>query len=165
LLLGAGLATVSRSRARGPAATMPEGTFFIATLEQSVSTAYARDGDPITLRTVHRVRLAEGGAVPARAVVRGEVARARRGAGAAAPELTLRLSAIVIDGHSFAISAAPLEVRVAHALAPRAAGRAFRLRAGGAATLAGRELTLPAGTPVRVRLIAPVRFRGGAVAD
>lgn len=157
LLLGASLATAARARARSPATTMPEGTLLLATLERSISTVYARTGDPVELRTVHRVWLPDGGEVPAGATVRGEVLHARAGGGGDAPALMLRFTALVIDGDSYAIATPPLEVHGRRHQQTRARGPSVRSRA--AVAIQGSELVLPAGKHVRVRLLAPVRVR------
>ncbi len=163
LLLGAGLATAASARLRSPATTMPEGTFLLATLERSISTVYARTGDPVELRTIHRVWLPDGGEVPAGTTVAGEVLHARAGSAGAAPELMLRFTSLVIDGDRYAIASPPLEVHGRCDHGTRARGPSARWRA--AVATHGSELVLPAGKFVRVRLLEPVRVPSQATLD
>jgi len=163
VLAAGGLALAGTRQARAP--TLPEGTVLVAALEHSISTVDARAGDPVELRTVHPVRLPEGGAIPAGAVIRGQVTQVRSGRGRAAPELLLRFTTIDIAHDRYAIASVSFHVRgrrsprAGPAHARGAAGVA--LGTGVAVATDGRELVLPAGKRLSVRLTAPavVRYR------
>lgn len=161
ILVGAGIgaAALVRGRAHAPDTTLPEGTLLVAALERSVSTASARAGDSIALRLVHRVRLPEGGEVPANALIRGEVAAVRSGERRAElPELMLRFTALVIDGQLYPIATVPFWVTGrpqpggarAHDAGPALGGN-------DTITIGGKELVLVPGLRLRVRVLQPAR--------
>ena len=162
-LVVAGLALAGSSQDRAP--MLPEGTVLVAALEHSISTVDARPGDEVELRTVHPVRLPDGGSVPIGAIIRGEVTHVQSGRGRSTPELLLRFTTIDITHDRYAIAAVSFHVRGQRPLRARAAltrGPAgVALGTGGAVATDGRELVLPAGRRLSVRLTAPavVRYR------
>jgi len=145
--------------------TLPEGTVLVAALEHSISTVDARPGDRVELRTVHPVRLPDGGEVPVGAIIRGQVTHVQSGRGRATPELLLRFTIIDIAEDRYAIASVAFSVRgrrqprVTPVAARGVAGVA--LGSGVAVAIDGRELVLPAGKRLSVRLTAPavVRYR------
>jgi hypothetical protein len=147
---------------RGDGPSLPEGTVLVAALEHSISTVDARPGDAVELRTVHTVRLPDGGEIPLGTPIRGEVMHVRSGRGRQVPELLLQFSVIDIAEDRYAIASTALHVRGRQrsrrsAATPGAAGVAL----GSGATIAtdGRELVLPAGRRLTVRLTAPAEVR------
>lgn len=161
-LVVVGLALAGSSQDRAP--MLPEGTVLVAALEHSISTVDARPGDEVELRTVHPVRLPDGGSVPVGAIIRGEVTHVQSGRGRRTPELLLRFTTIDITHDRYAIAAVSFHVRGRR---PARAGAVTRgpagvaLGTGGAVATDGRELVLPAGRRLSVRLTAPavVRYR------
>jgi hypothetical protein len=162
-LVVAGLALAGSSTDRAP--MLPEGTVLVAALEHSISTVDARPGDEVELRTVHPVRLPDGGEVPVGAIIRGEVMHVQTGRGRRTPELLLRFTTIDITHDRYAIAAVSFHVRGRRPVRPgsaRTRGPAgVALGTGGAVATDGRELVLPAGRRLSVRLTAPavVRYR------
>jgi hypothetical protein len=126
-------------------------------------------GDVVELRTVHPVRLPDGGEIPLGALIRGEVMHVRSGRGRVTPELMLQFTTIEIDADRYAIASAALHVtgrrqpRRTPTATPGAAGVAL----GSGATIAtdGRELILPAGRRLTVRLTAPAEVRYRVAVD
>ena len=144
---------------------LPEGTVLVAALEHSVSTADAHVGDEVELRTVHPVRLPDGGEVPVGAIIRGQVMHVLSGRGRATPELLLQFTTIDIAHDRYAIASVSFRVRGRRP--PRASPALTRgtasvaLGTGVAVSTDGREVVLPAGRRLSVRLTAPavVRYR------
>jgi len=167
ILVAVGLAMAGPRNDR--ASTLPEGTVLVAALDQSISTVDARAGDRIELRTVHPVRLPDGGEVPVGAIIRGQVTHVQSGRGRAAPELRLQFTIIDIAEDRYAIAAVSFRVsgrrqlRINRAAARSAAGVA--LGTGVAVATDGRELVLPAGKRLSVRLTAPAAVRYRVVGD
>ena len=151
------------------APTLPAGTVLVAALEHSISTVDAHAGDQVELRTVHPVRLPDGGEVPVGAIIRGQVAHVQSGRGRTAPELLLRFTTIDIARDRYAIASVSFRVRgrrpprASPALARGSAGVA--LGTGGAVASDGRELVLPAGRRLSVRLTAPATVRYRVLVD
>jgi hypothetical protein len=133
----------------------------VAALEHPITTVDAHAGDVVELRTVHPVRIPDGGEIPLGALIRGEVMRVRSGRGRVTPELMLQFTTIEIDADRYAIASAALHVsgrwypRRRPTVTPGAAGVAL----GGGETIAtdGRELVLPTGRRLTVRLTAPAK--------
>jgi hypothetical protein len=114
VLLGVGIgsAVILGAGPERREATIPAGTAIIAALERPVSTEHNRVGDAVVLRTVQPVSLPDGGAIAPGAIVHGEVTHARGGGRiAGAPELTLRFTALAIDGETYALSTEPFRIR------------------------------------------------------
>jgi hypothetical protein len=136
---------------------LPEGTILVAALEHHISTVDAQPGDRIELRTVHPVRLPRGGEVPAGAVVTGEIVHSQSGRGGALPDLMLRFTSLDAAGDHYDITSAHLRVKARRTrvvpFTSRGAGVA--LRDGASIATDGRELILPAGRRLIVRLTAP----------
>jgi len=182
--LGAFLLVVGRRDDR--AATMPQGTLLVGALVHSLSTATAAVGDPVELRLIHPVLLPDGGLVPIGAVVHGDVTHVRSGRRASQePELGLRFNTIEIDHGAYAITVAHFHVHARPRVLAAAVGGGGRAIMGGslrrpaspgsgplaggpagpalgpgdAVTTDGRELVLPAGKRIRIRLVAPAQVR------
>ena len=93
-------------------ATITAGTVIVASLQSTVSTGSAKEGDPITLRTIQAVRVNEQEVVPVGATIHGEVTHAK-GAGrvAGGAELTLRFTTLETqDGKSYPIVCEPFRL-------------------------------------------------------
>ena len=167
VLIAVGLAMAGPRRP--PAPTLPEGTVLVAALQHSVSTADAHAGDRVELRTVHPVHLPDGGEVPMGAIIRGQVTHVQSGRGRRAPLLLLRFTTIDIARDRYAIAAVSFAVRgrsgrrTTVAFARGGAGAA--LGTGGVVASDGRELVLPAGRRVSVRLTAPAVVRDRIVGE
>lgn len=173
-------ATVARNAIGTVRAKIPAGTRLVAALDHTVSTARTEPGDPVQLRTVKPLELADGVTVPAGIVIEGEVVRARGGGRlAGAPALTIRFTTLALQGQRQEIAADPLRVRgkddlgesaaligggavvggVVGALAGNttagiAAGAV--IGTGTAVVTKGDQIVLPAGQKLRVRLAQPV---------
>ena len=185
VLLGAavGSAVILGAGPERREATIPAGTTLVAALDRSVSTAHVRAGDPVVLQTVQPVRLPNGDAIPPGATIHGEVAHARGGGRiAGAPELTLRFTALAIDGEIYALTSDPFRVRGHNDAGESAAtigggavagGVVGGLVGGGSGALKGAvagaaigtgvavatkgdQIVLPSGVKLRIRLSAPV---------
>jgi hypothetical protein len=176
-------ATVARNTGGTVRAKIPSGTRLVAALDNTVSTARTEPGDPVRLRTVKSLELADGTTVPEGIVIEGEVVRARGGGRlAGAPELTIRFTALSLQGQRQEITADPLRMRgkddlgesaaligggavvggVVGALAGNttagvAAGAV--IGTGTAVVTKGDQIVLPAGQKLRVRLAQAVTVR------
>lgn len=166
-LVVAGLVLAGSSQDRAP--MLPEGTVLVAALEHSVSTVDARPGDEVELRTVHPVRLPDGSLVPVGAIIRGEVTHVQSGRGRSTPELVLRFTTIDITHDRYAIAAVSFHV---HGRRPWGDGSALMrgpagvaVGTGGAVATDGRELVLPAGRRLGIRLTAPAVVRRRLLGD
>lgn len=173
-------ATAVRSAGGTVRATIPAGTRLVGALDHAVSTDRSQPGEPVHLRTESSLELADGTTVPAGIVIEGEVVRARGGGRVAgAPELTIRFTALSLQGHRREIAADPLRVRGKDDLAESAAligGGALIggvvgalagnttagvaagavIGTGTAVATRGDQIVLPAGQKLRVRLAEPV---------
>lgn len=173
-------ATVARNAVGTVRAKIPAGTRLVAALDHTVSTTRTEPGDPVQLRTVKPLELADGVTVPAGIVIEGEVVRARGGGRlAGAPALTIHFTTLSLQGQRQEIAADPLRVRgkddlgesaaligggavvggVVGALAGNttagiAAGAV--IGTGTAVVTKGDQIVLPAGQKLRVRLAQPV---------
>lgn len=167
--LGAAIGGAVAGEYRTEALTLPAGTVLVAALEHPITTVDAHAGDVVELRTVHPVRIPDGGEIPLGALIRGEVMHVRSGRGRVTPELMLQFTTIEIDADRYAIASAALHVtgrrqpRRTPTATPGAAGVAL----GSGATIAtdGRELLLPAGRRLTVRLTAPAEVRYRVAVD
>ena len=184
--VGIGSAVILGAGPERREATIPAGTTLVAALERAISTEHIRVGDPVVLRTVQAVRLPSGGEIPPGAAVHGEVTHARGGGRiAGAPELTLRFTALVIDGGIFALTSDPFRVRGHNDAGESAATIGGGAVAGGlvggllggrkavvtgalagavigtgvAVATKGDQIVLPSGVRLRIRLSAPVTVR------
>ena len=181
--VGIGSAVILGAGPERREATIPAGTTLVAALERTISTADVRVGDPVMLSTVQPVRLPDGGEIPPGATVHGEVTHAQGGGRiAGAPELTLRFTALVIDGEIFALTSDPFRVRGHNDAGESAATIGGGAVAGGlvggllggskdvlkgalagavigtgvAVATKGDQIVLPSGVKLRIRLSAPV---------
>ena len=194
VLLGVGIgsAVILGAGPERREATIPTGTTLVAALERSVSTEHNRVGDAVVLQTVQSVRLPDGGEIPPGATIHGEVTRAQGGGRiAGAPELTLRFTALAIDGAIYALAADPFRVRGRSDAGESAATIGGGAVAGGivgglvgggkdvlkgavagaaigtgvAVATKGDQIVLPGGVKLRIRLAAPVTVRYRPVAE
>jgi hypothetical protein len=179
------VAAVALGRSRGThIATIPAGTTLVATLDEAVSTEYARPGDVVRLHTIAPIRL-DGGRteIPSGVVVQGTVTESKSGGRiAGAPVLALRFTDVVVDGGRRSIDAEPYRVQgrndlgksaaqigagtVAGAILGRvvggkggtAKGAVVGAAAGTGVAVAtpGGQVVLPAGQTVRIHLDGPV---------
>ena len=181
--VGIGSAVILGAGPERREATIPAGTTLVAALERTISTADVRVGDPVMLSTVQPVRLPDGGEIPPGATVHGEVTQTKGGGRiAGAPELTLRFTALVIDGEIFALTSDPFRVRGHNDAGESAATIGGGAVAGGlvggllggskdvlkgalagavigtgvAVATKGDQIVLPSGVKLRIRLSAPV---------
>ena len=194
VLLGVGIgsAVILGAGPERREATIPAGTTLIAALERSVSTEHNRMGDALELRTVQPVRLPDGSEIPPGAAIHGEVMHAHGGGRiAGAPELTLRFTALAIDGEIYALASDPFRIRGHNDAGESAATIGGGAVAGGivggllgggkdvlkgavagaaigtgvAVATDGDEIVLPTGVKLRIRLTAPVTVRYRPAAD
>jgi len=173
-------ATVARNVGGTVRAEIPAGTRLVGALEHTVSTARTEPGEPVHLRTVKPLELADGVTVPAGIVIEGEVVRARGGGRlAGAPHLTIRFTGLELQGQRQDISADPLRLRGKDDLGQTAAligggavvGGVVGVLAGNTAAgvaagavigtgtavaTKGNQIVLPAGQKLRVRLAESV---------
>jgi hypothetical protein len=173
-------ATVARNAGGTVRATIPAGTRLVGVLDHTVSTARSTPGEPVHLRTVASLDLADRVTVPAGIVIEGEVVRARGGGRlAGAPDLTIRFTALSLQGQRQEITADPLRVRGKDDLAESAAligggavvggvvgalagnttagvAAGAVIGTGTAVATRGDHIVLPAGQKLRVRLAQPV---------
>lgn len=182
------LAALTTTRAKPVTATLPAGTRVTASLDRTLSTASARVGDVVTLTSRGPIPIGERDTLPAGLSLEGEVTHAKGGGRiAGAPELTVRVTSITIDGERTPITTVPFRFRgandakesaleiaggtVAGAVLGHVLGKAalegavIGAAAGTAVAVAtkGDQVVLPAGVKLRVRLTEPVRvtFRPG----
>jgi len=186
LAVGIGSAVILGAGPERREATIPAGTTLVAALERTVSTADSRVGDPVVLRTVQPVSLPDGDALPAGATLHGAVTHARGGGRiAGAPEMTLRFTALAIDGETYVVSSDPFRIRGKNDAGESAAtigggavagGLVGGLLGGGrdvvkgavagaaigtgvAVATKGDQIVLPTGVKLRIRLSEPVTVR------
>jgi len=176
-------ATVARNTGGTVRAEIPSGTRLVGALDNTVSTARTEPGDPVRLRTVKSLELADGTTVPEGIVIEGEVVRARGGGRlAGAPELIIRFTALSLQGQRQEITADPLRVRGKNDLGESAAligGGALVggvvgalagnttagvaagavIGTGTAVVTKGDQIVLPASQKLRVRLAKAVTVR------
>lgn len=156
--------------------TLPAGTTFVATLEQTVSTERAEVGDRVSLTTSEPLEAGPGVVLPAGLKVEGEVTHSKDGGRVAgAPELTIRFTSMEIDGEAVRLQSEPLRLKgkddlgesakqvgggtVAGAVVGAIAGNVARGAILGAAVgtavavaTDGEHIVLPVGQKLRVRL-------------
>jgi len=174
-------AAVSRSGMRE--GTIPAGTRVVAALQTTVSTKSSDVGQRISLITKAPIQLAETADLPEGAVIEGQVTHSEGGGRiAGAPELTLRFTRLETGGRSYPIAAEPFRVRGKNDAAESAAeigggavvggvvgaiaGKTVEgvvigavLGTGVAVATKGNQITLPAGTKLRVTIAEPVTVK------
>jgi hypothetical protein len=177
-VFGVAAATVISTGGGSRKATIPAGSRLVGTLNHTVSTENSRVGESISLQTEEPLILSQGTVIPSGVVIRGEVTHAEGGGRiAGAPELTLRFPRLVIDGHSYDITADPFRVRgksdLGESVAEIGGGTVIGAVVGGlkgaavgavlgtgvAVATKGNQIALPAGQRLRVRLAEPVTVR------
>lgn len=174
LSFGIGTAVILADERGERATQLPEGTMLIGGLDQAITTATARAGDGISITTLHPVRFADGGELPAGATIRGTVTLVARAARpTAGPQLTLQFAMLDVRGQTYAVAIDPFVVRgargAAHASGVEVTGvpdgrevwfhhpsSGPAIGTGAAVAMRDGELVLPAGKPLRVYLSAPV---------
>ncbi len=177
------LAAVTTSRSTPVTATLPAGTRLRATLDHTVSTESARVGDEVTLTTRGPLAVGAGDTLPGGVTLRGEVTHARGGGRiAGAPELTVRMTTLSVDGRDTPIATIPFRFKgkndatesaleiaggtVAGAVLGQVAGKApvegavigAAAGTGIAVATKGDQVVLPAGVTLRVELTQPVKL-------
>jgi len=170
-----------------PPVILAEGTALVLRLESSVSTATAHAGDVVTAAVAEPVRQGDRVVVPDGAEVRGKVVTAvRSGKVKGRARLVVEFDRLTVEGRGHEISASPIDITadsskkkdaaivggaagagaIIGAIADGGKGAAIGGliggAAGGGAVLAtrGKEVVLPAGTRVEVRLSQGVRIQG-----
>jgi hypothetical protein len=166
---------------------LPEGTDLVLSLETTVSTATAHAGDLVVARVAEPVRQGERVLVPDGAEVRGRVATAvRSGKVKGRARLVLEFDRLTLEGNIHDIAVLPIDITadsskkrdaavvggaagagaIIGAIADGGKGAAIGGliggAAGGGAVLAtrGKEVVLPSGTQLKVKLEKSVRLRG-----
>ncbi len=181
--------TAPQRPAQPQTAVLPAGSHIVAALESSISSADAKAGDRVTLRTVEPVAVGGRTVVPTGSTINGEVTYAK-GAGriSGAPELTLRFSELVLpDGNTYPIACEPFRVTgksagseslkeigggaaagaVVGALLGKGSGALKGAAVGGilgtgvAVATKGHQIELPAGQQISVDLTTPLTLRAG----
>ena len=194
VLLGVGIgsAVILGAGPEKREATIPAGTTIVAALDRTISTEHNRVGDPVVLHTVQPVSLPDGDAIPPGATIHGEVTHAEGGGRiAGAPELTMRFTALAIDGETYALSSEAFRVRGENDAGKSAATIGGGAVAGGivggllgggddvlkgavagavigtgvAVATEGDQIVLPSGVKLRIRLAEPVTVRYRPTAD
>jgi len=108
-LLGEGISRVS---SKAVEVLIPEGTTFVAELTGTVSTENAEVGDRVSLVTTEPLQGTEEVLLPAGLLVEGEVTHSKDGGRVAgAPELTIRFTALELDGKHFRMRSEPLRMK------------------------------------------------------
>lgn len=161
--------------------TLPAGTQIVARLTGTISTERAEPGDRVRLETLNPFRVEDGPPLPGGLVLTGEVTHAKGGGRVAgAPELTLRIGSLIVDGEDHPITTVPFRFRgkndakesaleiaggavagaiLGEVVADKAIeGAVIGAVAGAAVAVAtkGDQIVIPAGTRLRVRLTEPV---------
>lgn len=164
-------------------AELPTGTVLVAALTSTISTEVSEVGDPVRLETTEPVTVDGDTVLPAGSVLLGEVTHAEGGGRiGGAPALTLRFTAVEVDGERYRVETQPFRVRGKDDALESAAqigggavaggvvggvlgggGGALKGALAGAAigtgvALAtdGDDLTLPTGLKLKVTLAAPL---------
>ena len=172
---------VSRSGLRS--GTIPAGTRVVAALQSTVSTKESEVGQRISLITKAPIQLADAATLPEGAIIEGQVTHSEGGGRiAGAPELTLRFTRLETGGRTYSITAEPFRVRGKNDAAESAAeigggavvggvvgaiaGKTVEgvvigaaLGTGVAVATKGNQITLPAGTKLRVTIAEPVTVK------
>ena len=166
--------------------TIPSGTVLVGALEQPVSTDRSSVGDRVTLQTVDPVQMGNDITIPAGLTLHGEVTHVKGGGRiAGAPELTLRFTALEVDGDRYEISAESFHIKgksdaTESALAigggavvggvlegTKGAVVGAAIGTGVAVATKGDQLTLASGQHLRIQLTQPVavQFRSKSEDD
>jgi hypothetical protein len=166
--------------------TIPAGTAIVGVLDNTLSTENADEGDRVSVRTTEPLRLDAYTTLPAGMVLRGNVTEARSAGNVRTrAKLAIRFTELEIDGDRYAVSSEPFIVRgrsetksslkkvgigaVAGAVVGAVAGGGSGAAKGAAAGAAigtgvavatdGKDLVLPAGQSLSVRLTEPVTIK------
>jgi hypothetical protein len=164
---------------------IPEGTALAMTLQTTASSATSHEGDAVVAKLAESVRLGDRVLVPAGSEVRGRViAAVPSGKVKGRARLALDFDSIVVKGREVAIDTAPIDITARHQKKRDAAiigggtgagaivggivdgkkgaaiGALLGAGAGGGAVLAtkGKEVHLPSGTALKIRLKEPARI-------
>jgi hypothetical protein len=178
--------SASRSAKAAPI-VLEEGTPLVLALDTTVSTASARPGDVVTARLLEPVRVGERVVVPEGAEVRGKVTTALRpGKVKGRARLVVDFERLTVDGRAHEIAASPIDVTAGDSkkrdaaiigggagagaiiggIADGGKGAAIGGLIGGAAgtgavlATRGKDVVLPAGTHVKVKLSRSARLDG-----
>lgn len=174
------------NRTRTVDVTIPAGTAIVGSLERTVTTDDAEVGDRVAIRTTAPLEIDQFITLPAGIVLRGEVTQSRSGGRVrTAPKLTMQFTELEVEGREYLVEAEPFVVRgksetsgslkkigigaVAGAVVGVIAGGGSGAAKGAAAGAAigtgvavatdGKDLVLPAGQQLSVRLTEPVTVR------
>jgi hypothetical protein len=179
---GAGaLVAVMATRPAAVSVTIPADTRIVTSLDGSITTESARVGDAVGLTTIEPIELGDGLLVPKGQALKGEVTHAKGGGRiAGAPELTVRITRLEVDGKEHTIATTPFRFKgkndagesaleiaggtVAGAVLGKVIGNdalkgaVIGAAAGTAVAVVtkGDQIVLPAGTKLRVTLTGPV---------
>ncbi|HEV8195004.1 MAG TPA: hypothetical protein VGP87_00075 [Gemmatimonadales bacterium] len=130
--------------------SIPAGVTLVGTLTQDLSSADAQPGQAVTLETSAPIRLSAELTLPPGLVVRGVVSEAGGGGRTAgAPTLAIRFTRIELQGQAYPIVTEPFQVGGKDAVEDVA-------KIEGGVTTRGRQIVIPAGSRLRVRLSQPV---------
>jgi hypothetical protein len=137
--------------------TLAAGTTFIGALQGTVSTEHASVGDRVEIRTTDPIAIDGQSALPAGAVLRGEVTHSEGGGRiSGAPELTIRFTNLDVDGGSHAITTEPFTVK------GKSDAKESALEIGGGAVVGG-VVGAVTGNVVRGAVVGAVLGTGVAV--
>jgi len=155
--------------------TLPSGTEITGALNHTLSTDQSRVGDAVELQTVGPIWVRDDETIAADVTLRGTVTHVKGGGRiAGAPELGVRFTELVVDGHGYPISAGAFEIKgksdakesaleigggavvggVLRGVKGAVVGAA--IGTGVAVATTGDQLTLPNGQKLRIRLARPV---------
>ena len=164
---------------------IPQGTALAMTLQTTASSATSHEGDAVVAKLAESVRLGDRILVPAGSEVRGRViAAVPSGRVKGRARLALDFDSIVVKGREVAIDTSPIDITAGQQKKRDAAiigggtgagaivggivdgkkgaaiGALLGAGAGGGAVLAtkGKEVHLPSGTALKVRLREPARI-------
>jgi len=164
---------------------IPRGTALAMTLQTTASSATSHEGDAVVAKLAESVRLGDRVVVPAGSEVRGRViAAVPSGRVKGRARLALDFESIVVKGREVAIDTAPIDITARQQKKRDAAiigggtgagaivggfvdgkkgaaiGALIGAGAGGGAVLAtkGKEIHLPSGTALKIRLKEPARI-------
>jgi hypothetical protein len=159
--------------------TIPAGTKFVGSLQSSLSTETAREGDWVEIGTTTSLRIAPGRVLPAGLVLEGEVLESKDARIGGKPKLMLDFRRLTVEGREYEIVTDPFRVEgksetkkdvkrtvggaVVGGVLGAITGNTKRgiligTAAGAAVAVAtkGGHIVLPAGQQIQVRLVEPV---------
>lgn len=184
---GSGAGPTGRSGNKAAAIVLEEGTPLVMALDTTVSTASAKPGDVVMARLLEPVRRGEKVLVPEGAEVRGKVTTAvRPGKVKGRARLVLDFERLTVDGRAREITASAIDITAGDSkkrdaaiigggagagaiiggIADGGKGAAIGGLIGGAAgtgavlATRGKDVVLPAGTQVKVKLRQDLRLQG-----